>query len=279
MIAHGSRWEERNAPIVEFGRAIGKAAMESGRFTAVRTAFLEIAQPDIPTSVAELEQEGCTCIVAVPLFIAPGEHVRGDLPHELGIASARAMKAGDAGTRGPSGMSHRVPVVMTETLSEGTLLEAFAEGEVRRLSKSPSNEAVVLLAHGAAGSGGIWERRLHELARWCGLQTQVDYAEVAFVQRGQSYHADGVRAIRRALGVKQRVIVVGLYVCLNAKEIHQRAVEAGQVGTVWPPHTDVVFSDRALIQDARIARWILQTASRRIAGRKNWGCNEQPNTA
>jgi sirohydrochlorin cobaltochelatase len=44
------------------------------------TAFLELAQPDLPAAVACLCARGATRIVVVPFFLTLGIHLRRDLP-------------------------------------------------------------------------------------------------------------------------------------------------------------------------------------------------------
>ncbi|HID21670.1 MAG TPA: hypothetical protein EYP14_04640, partial [Planctomycetaceae bacterium] len=156
VIAHGARSKHWNEPVIELGRRVERLALESGEFSAVRTAMLELTQPDIPTAVEELQRAGCERIVAVPLFIAPSGHTLFDVPAVLGIFFSPELKAA-LNREGLTTARPSVPVVLTETLGEELLAE-FVLSEVRRLSKQPEDEALVLLAHGSHDHGPLVER-------------------------------------------------------------------------------------------------------------------------
>jgi sirohydrochlorin cobaltochelatase len=46
----------------------------------VRCAFLELSEPDLPSTVAELVTLGATEITVLPLFLGMGKHAREDTP-------------------------------------------------------------------------------------------------------------------------------------------------------------------------------------------------------
>jgi sirohydrochlorin cobaltochelatase len=47
----------------------------------VELAFLEFQQPDLEASVRALMAQGCNRIKVLPMFMAPGGHLKRDLPH------------------------------------------------------------------------------------------------------------------------------------------------------------------------------------------------------
>jgi sirohydrochlorin ferrochelatase len=61
-------------------RAMTAELAQRGNFDLVETAFLELAQPDLPAAVASLCAQGATRIVVVPFFLTLGIHLRRDLP-------------------------------------------------------------------------------------------------------------------------------------------------------------------------------------------------------
>lgn len=81
LIAHGSRREASNQEVrelaAEFEQIVGN------HFDRVIPAFLELAEPDIPTGVDLCVQAGATDITAVPYFLSAGRHVANDIPTEL----------------------------------------------------------------------------------------------------------------------------------------------------------------------------------------------------
>ncbi len=76
LFGHGSSdplWRE---PIDMVARAV----LASDPGATVRCAFLERTEPDLPTTVAELVQQGITRVKIVPMFLGVGRHAREDTP-------------------------------------------------------------------------------------------------------------------------------------------------------------------------------------------------------
>ena len=81
LIAHGSRREESNQEVRDLGQKLMQVAGE--RIEHVVTAFLELAEPDIPGGVDRCVETGATQVVAIPYFLAAGRHVITDIPEQL----------------------------------------------------------------------------------------------------------------------------------------------------------------------------------------------------
>jgi sirohydrochlorin cobaltochelatase len=76
LFAHGSRdplWRQPIEAVAERIQALQPAAL-------VRCAYLELTEPDLPTSAAELVGLGATALTVVPMFLGVGRHAREDLP-------------------------------------------------------------------------------------------------------------------------------------------------------------------------------------------------------
>jgi len=81
LIAHGSRREASNVEIRELTTRLERIAGD--RYDCVIPAFLELAEPDIPTGVDLCVKAGATTVTAVPYFLSAGRHVASDIPAEL----------------------------------------------------------------------------------------------------------------------------------------------------------------------------------------------------
>jgi len=81
LIAHGSRREASNTEIRELAARLER--ISGDRFDCVMPAFLELAEPDIPTGVDLCVKAGATTVTAVPYFLSAGRHVASDIPAEL----------------------------------------------------------------------------------------------------------------------------------------------------------------------------------------------------
>ncbi len=75
LIAHGSRRAEANADL----EYLADVLRQRERYDLVRIAFLELAEPDIPTGAIHCIEAGATQVIMVPYFLSPGVHVRTDL--------------------------------------------------------------------------------------------------------------------------------------------------------------------------------------------------------
>jgi len=81
LIAHGSRREASNQEVRELATRLEQIAGDC--FDRVIPAFLELAEPDIPTGVDLCVESGATTVTAVPYFLSAGRHVASDIPAEL----------------------------------------------------------------------------------------------------------------------------------------------------------------------------------------------------
>ncbi len=76
LFAHGSRDPLWRAPI----EAVEARMRQQAPGAQVRCAYLELADPDLPTAVRELAGAGVRRLTVVPMFLGTGKHAREDLP-------------------------------------------------------------------------------------------------------------------------------------------------------------------------------------------------------
>jgi sirohydrochlorin cobaltochelatase len=76
LFAHGSRDPLWRLPI----EAVATQMRQTTPLCEVRCAYLELMQPDLATSTAELVAMGMRTITVLPLFLGVGRHAREDLP-------------------------------------------------------------------------------------------------------------------------------------------------------------------------------------------------------
>lgn len=80
VLGHGSSLPYNQELVESLAKMISKS--HSG---PVRTAYLNMNQPDIPAGLRSFEGTRVKRIVALPLFLAHGVHTREDIPRELGV--------------------------------------------------------------------------------------------------------------------------------------------------------------------------------------------------
>lgn len=76
LFAHGSRDPLWHKPM----EAVAERIREQSADVEVTCAYLELSQPDLPSTVAELVKSGVNRITIVPMFLGVGRHAREDLP-------------------------------------------------------------------------------------------------------------------------------------------------------------------------------------------------------
>jgi len=86
IVAHGSRREASNQEVRELSQLLAKS--QSG-FDFVDSAFLEIAEPSIPTGLERCIERGAREIIVLPHFLAAGRHVIEDIPAEVAPVETR----------------------------------------------------------------------------------------------------------------------------------------------------------------------------------------------
>jgi len=85
LVDHGSRERAANAQLAAIARALARKL----RGRRVATAHLSLAAPSLPEAIDACVAQGARQIVVVPYFLAPGRHVRHDLPRLARAARAR----------------------------------------------------------------------------------------------------------------------------------------------------------------------------------------------
>lgn len=89
VIAHGSRREASNEEVAQFAHRIGSAMGLNGAYQAVDCAFLELAEPSIPSAMDRAVAAGAVEVDLFPYFLAAGRHVAEDIPRIVGEARGR----------------------------------------------------------------------------------------------------------------------------------------------------------------------------------------------
>ena len=79
VVAHGSRRKQSNDEVRRLTEAVARQAL--GRFVSVSSAFLELADPDIPSAIDAAITDGANEVVLLPYFLSAGRHVAHDIPH------------------------------------------------------------------------------------------------------------------------------------------------------------------------------------------------------
>ncbi len=78
LLAHGSSDPNWRAPFEHF-----HAALAERLDTPLRLAYMELSEPSLESTVAELAEAGVARAEILPLFFAAGRHLRKDVPGQV----------------------------------------------------------------------------------------------------------------------------------------------------------------------------------------------------
>ena len=264
VIAHGAPMPAWNKPVLALEKQVIKALGPNSPFKKVKVVLMEFVKPSVADGVAEMEQAGCSRIVAVPLLIAPSSHSHWDIPALLGLYSDERMKA-ELAAEGATVVKSKLPITITATLDSGDLLAKTMLARVREISKDPANEAVIVLAHGDEGLQPYWDALMKRITyNICG-KTDITYADWAYVHVGQGYRSHGVPAIMAAAESRKRILLVGCYVSMGAAGMHKRFMSRPtRIHGMALPNPlkgkDIVAAKQGLLPSPGVAKWIAKTA-------------------
>jgi hypothetical protein len=227
----------------------------------------------IEAAVQRLLAQQVTEIAAVPLFVSSHSSVvtstayllglRGDAPADLrtfahmnhGAHGAQPAAASDPTTP----ITCPVPIRMTAALDDHQLVADILADRARALSTNASSEVVILVAHGPNddAENARWLENMRKLASRMSHAATFARIEVLTVRDDASEEvrkqATGEfrRFVERARAENRRALVVPLLLSFGGIEAGIRKRLDG---------LDYAMSDKALLPDPRIARWIVESA-------------------
>ncbi|MCK9454699.1 MAG: CbiX/SirB N-terminal domain-containing protein [Sulfurimonas sp.] len=83
LLSHGSKLKASN----DASREVLEKLRQN--IENIELAFLELAEPDFQEAVEKLKASGASTITVLPLFLAPGKHVREDVPQLASLYSKK----------------------------------------------------------------------------------------------------------------------------------------------------------------------------------------------
>ena len=264
LLAHGGQ-PQWNAHVSEVAKRVGDKQ-------PTEVAFGMASRASIQAAVDKLTARGVTRIVAVPLFVSSHSSVITSTEFLLGLRAeapadlARFAKM-DHGSHGAtdhsqshadaaSPVTKTVPVTMTPAFNRHQIISAIVADRARSISIDPSNEAVILVAHGPVPDED--NRRwlddmsvLAEQVRKAAPFANVDYMTVRD-DAGPEIREAATKELRAkveaqvALG--RRVLIVPHLMSFGGIEQGLRKRLAG---------LDYVMTAQALMPDDRVVQWVL----------------------
>lgn len=270
LLAHGgaAQWNERV-------NAVAKTVNES---QPTEVAFGMASRASLQAAVDNLTARGVTAIVAVPLFVSSHSSVvtsteyllglRAEAPADLKIFAqmnhlshgAPAPAASDHAAHAPavdpaSPITKAVPVRMTPAFNRHPLIAQIVADRARSISKAPSSEAVILVAHGPVpdDDNRRWLDDMRVLAEQ--VQAAAPFASVDYM----TVRDDAGPAMREAAtkDLRNRVelqVAAGRTVLIVPHLMSFGGIEQGIRKRL--EGLSYVMTEQALMPDERIAQWV-----------------------
>jgi sirohydrochlorin ferrochelatase len=293
LLAHGgdSKWDAE----------VRKVAAAVERRYPTEVALGMASKRTIQEAIDRLEARDVREIVAVPLFVSSHSSVvastefllglRPEAPADLVLfakmdhagADHAAHAASPNAAGAPEGtrfdpmtpVKSRAPIRMARALDDDALVADILADRAGAISRNPSREVVVLVAHGPvpddenarwlADMGRLAERigRRTPFARIDTLTVRDDAAEPVKAAATTELRA----AVSRGLAEGHRVLLVPLLISYGGieKGIRQRL-----------QGLEFTMSPQALLPDDRIAAWVLASVERSAPARPGSGASPAP---
>lgn len=174
VIAHGSRNPTWNQLVEEAVKGVETDL-------PITVGYLELVEGRlIPDGVQWLEAQGVNRILAVPLFVSSGSTHLEEIQYALGVKSRSRVETHLSPIR------PQAEIVWCPAMDAHPLILRLLKERVCKLSHSPGEESLLLVAHGSGQSGfqAVWDRGLRQLTD--GLQKRFGFpeVEVAMLQLG-----------------------------------------------------------------------------------------------
>jgi sirohydrochlorin ferrochelatase len=271
LLAHGGQpqWNER---VTDVARRVNDRQPAEVAFGMASRASLQAA-------VDKLTARGVTEIVAVPLFVSSHSSVitateyllglRNDAPADLALFAK--MNHGSDGAAADPHASHAAAVDpaspvktparirMTAAFDRHPLIGAIAADRAKSISTNPSNEAVILVAHGPVpdDDNRRWLDDMSVLAQQ--VQAAAPYASVHYLTvRDDAGPAIREAATRELRDNVQSQIAKGRRVLIVPHLMSFGGIEQGLRQRL--EGLEYTMTTQALMPDDRIVQWVIASA-------------------
>lgn len=258
VIAHGSPMEQWRKPVLDLEPQLRQVMSDVKEIGYVRVAMMEFTEPTIATVVSDCEAAGVDTIFAVPLFIAPSGHSEVDIPNIIGHKYDPKVIA-EFTEENTRFVKSKTPIILGPTLSYDDFLEQTMLERVREMSKSPRDEAVLLVSHGDRQFVGYWSQKMQQICDHIKKETGIDTADFKFVAMGYKMIREMMPVLKTMSQHKKRILVQGVYLTSSAKEMADMLdMESVQKQEIPDPDLQVVYSAKGILpaSSVQVCSWI-----------------------
>ena len=266
IVTHGSRSATWRQALLDMETKARPALLADHSIQEVRTAFMEYAEPSIATRLKELDQEGFTDVIMVPVFLTVSSHTFDDIPTIIGKKtdpqSLEMMRLEKIKRYQP-----KARVQIAPNLDFSGVLKTNVLRRVRALSTKPEEEGVVLIAYGDSTYEREWSELLASVGAFVKENTGIDTCDYGWC--GHVVHYDPKKtteAVEKVLQTKARALVIPVLVAED--ETFQIKIIGGGIARIAGNATRVVYKPDAILPDPGIEQWVITVSQELAAGIK-----------
>lgn len=261
LVNHGSRSARWRSALLSLEERVRGPILENGKVERVTTAFMEYTEPSIATRLKELDRDGFTDIVLVPVLLTVSPHSFEDIPTIIGQKedprSLQMLKLEGIERYTPRARVHGTPL-----LDFAEMLDENITRRVRALSENPEEEGLVLVAYGDETYEAEWDALLASVADHIRKEVGIDAYARAWCGHVVRYDPKKTAsAIEEVLKTKERALVVPVLVAED--EMFQVQIIGDGIAKVERADERVRYKPDALLPDPKIDEWVVRIVKER----------------
>lgn len=258
LVSHGSHSETWRKMLLSLEDSVKNVILENKGISDVRSAFMEYNEPSIASRLKELDKEGYSDVILVPILLTVSTHSFDDIPHIVGLKQSpdeiEKLKAEKIEVYQAKAKVHITPL-----LDFPDILGKNISERVARLSTTPKNEACVLVAYGDASYNDEWTKMMLDIKAKLTADHGIDVIDYAWCGHLVGYSQEPtVDAIKRVLSKKDRALVLPVLVAYD--EYFQTEIIGGAVDKM-NKKGNVAYKPDAILPDANVQKWIVDISN------------------
>ena len=267
LVNHGSRSETWRNSLLELEKNVTDAILKDSLIKGITTAFMEYTEPSIATRLKEFDKNGFTDIVIIPIFLTVSPHSFEDIPTIVGLkespTSMETLKIEKIERYKPNAKIHLTPLLDFTKILQKNILR-----RVKKLSKNPKNEGLVLIGYGDTEYNTEWENLFENIAKY--VKSETGISEYSYGWCGHIVHYDPKKtteATEKVLLKKEKAIVIPVLV--SHDEYFQINIIGKGVEKVKNYKEKVIYNPDAILPDENINNWVINITKEYVTKIKN----------
>jgi hypothetical protein len=265
IIAHGAPSPAWNNAVLDIETQVQDLLITKNitGYDEVRVALMEFEKPSIADVIYDFEKQGITDVYTIPLFIAPSGHSLFDIPTILGMSYDKKI-VDKLTAENIEIVDTDIKITIGPSLDYENVIKDILLDKVKTMSVIPSEEALIILAHGDENFMPFWEELINKTGNYILGKTEIEYFDKSFVEVGQSFAINGVNPILKASKEKEKVIVIGMYVSMGVKQMAENSAIVIMGHNMETKKMfegkNIDFAESGLLPDVRISEWLVERA-------------------